>query len=551
MFHTIQIQKLLSREEMQLLVDSCTISIKNIEEDKARFFEENTEDPADIPLRFLQQPSRATMRKVNKGLLQLRLGKFFNMTHRRIVYYVSILLDLEATVINDDTNKLYVASDHNNFQLEEAFAAIIYEIFPVTARFKPYIDEYTSSQVSYGVTMRPLPHAVRMCRPIEVMVDDDGDEDTYLAYEQGEECTLGSLPYLFLWSVKRLDISANLYVDNVNLYLDLAKKSFLSYYGMRLSKTDYGNSNVSAASGSGGFIIYNKAEKIKDKCNAGTIGKKLREKLLSEPLIENVARVELQIMPNRQWIRSSKSDLNAIILRPRESVLGPAHLLHEELSKLLDEEYERFIGLGSWYKAAEYNRLVDAAREAGRISTNYCNQFKNGLAPLVTLAHTVEFAKTRYLSNATMLPTWKNGEEAYGGSKAETFNKLVRNCRSIGLQPVLLNSAAKIDCVINPYYPDNFILCGDPKENNSIIFVGGSISTSTKFYAATRVINDLAIHQSKSRSFSLDDIKRLLQDRTDYLEAYDYSAAKEYGIDIEFDVDGEAHIYFDGVEQLD
>ena len=301
------------------------------------------------------------------GVLAINLYKHKNYPWKNSIY-LTITIELEAFCLGKKTNRLFVSNPNNINVLDKHYAKFTYDFFPNCCYQVPVY--YNGKYTHYGV---------------------------------------GAIPHLNLCSVNRIDYATNLYCENKELFLKLAKATYRS--GRKQDKKFKENSNIYAASKAKKRItsIYDKELYYLDK--------NINDEALKEEA-SNIIRYEVPIVkPNAEWL-----------YRYRQEIvfdLGLFPFLDENIAEgVLAKEYES-IGTSNWYSDWYFKRKIEESSYSKTIKSKLLE-----IAQIISQSRSVKKALENYTEGGyTIAKTQKVVE----GTK-DTFVKYLKRFQEIGVQ---------------------------------------------------------------------------------------------------------------------
>lgn len=344
------------------------------------------------------------MENINKGLLSIVIFKNKEFAVYKDIY-IKFKIEPAVLITNIRTIQLYCPSEHNNNLLQDAYAKLIFELFPETQQHIPVLS-----------SLYPA-----------------------FNYSPENNIYLAKLPYLALCKVKRIDYAANLYTENINLYLEMAKKSFTD---SRKKNYKTNNNNIYARNKSKLFCLYDKENKY---CTLPRYNNITEINLLLENS-HNIVRFEIGIInPNKEWLQK-----NCNFYPPDSSVFsneykcGLLPYLSEQVSqKILLEEYKSHIGFGNWY--SDYY-LYNYIQNLGDVSKTIKKRLLD-IIYIISQSRSIDKARSNYIKGGYRLA--KTGQ-IIKGSKT-TFNNSLKFLQNLGIQALRIPERRKETFLQNPY----------------------------------------------------------------------------------------------------
>lgn len=333
--------------------------------------------------------------------------------------YLSITIDLEALCRRQPTLDLFYCSANNNLVLQHCYAEAITALLPSTAKQKPLFDG--ESYIPYG---------------------------------------LSSIPYLALATVRRIDYAYNLYSDNKEAYLEMAKRT---YCDGRKSQQKYDNSNTYARNGSARFSLYDKAlrtetHNIELHCQAATI---------------NLIRYEVpRTKFNEEWLAKYNIALNL-----KGQYVGLLPFLDENIAqRYLFSEYSKSIGTADWHSDYHFKKAIEAANLKKGQKKKLLD-----IAQLLSQSRTISAAKENFINGYHIAKTDKTLQ-----GTAATFTKYLKLFAQLNLQPLRIPDRFKIAHISNPINNINI-----PQHNHT--YSGKNLSYIPDYYTVINYINNIFI----------------------------------------------------------
>ena len=333
--------------------------------------------------------------------------------------YLSITIDLEALCRRQPTLELFYCSANNNLVLQHRYAEAITTLLPSTAKQKPLFDG--ESYVPYG---------------------------------------LSSIPYLALATVRRIDYAYNLYSDNKEAYLEMAKRT---YTDGRKSQQRYDNHNTYAKNGSARFSLYDKALRTE------THSTELHCQAAATDLIRyEVPRTKF----NEEWLAKYNIALNL-----KGQYVGLLPFLNESIAAdYLHSEYEKSIGTADWCSDYHFKKAI----EASPLKKGQKKKLLE-IAQLLSQSRTITAAKENFLNGYRIAKTTKTLQ-----GTAATFTKYIKLFGELHLQPLRIPDRFKISYVSNPINNINI-----PQHSHT--YGGKNLSFIPDYYAVISYINNIFI----------------------------------------------------------
>lgn len=302
------------------------------------------------------------------GVLAINMYKHINYPWENSIY-LTITLELEAFCLGKKTNRLFISNGNNLNVLEEHYVNFTYDFFPNCCYQLPVY--YNGKYTHYGV---------------------------------------GAIPHLHLCSVNRIDYATNIYCENKELFLKLAKASYRN--GRKHDKKFKENSNIYAASKAKKRItsIYDKELYYTEK--------NITDEALKEEA-RNVIRYEVPIIkPNAEWLYRHRQDI--------VFDLGLYPFLSEHIAEeVLAKEYEQ-IGTNNWYSDWYFRKKIGESSYSKTVKTKLLD-----IAQIISQSRSVQKALENYTEGGyTIAKTQKVVE----GTK-DTFVKYLKRFKELGLQP--------------------------------------------------------------------------------------------------------------------
>lgn len=540
-YHTVTLQKILLKEEIELLLENISVPITNKDRVVTAFLDDTVEfdttengrvRPSFKSKTYIKSPSRRALHAINKGLRSLKFRKWFDMTHSCVVYSLQVMVELQWLLTDEYSNTLYVPSKYNNERLFDAFADAIYSLFPVIKGYIPHIDNRVEPFIPYKYAQK------RNDELIEIELCDD-DEEVFSVCsfkDKNYPSEIGALPFMALWQVKRIDASRNIDVSDKELYLKLCRASFLDYNGIKILENSHRNNNIEASSGSGRvkLLLYDKKEKLEDKIPEP--GNKWMKTLL-KPEIDNIIRYEVQLKPNREWMFSHfyqtdvfHTAIDKANVQKFECIYGILPFLYEIVAdRLLNYHYNIYISTANWYNTASLNDIFNNLYNEGTITSQSRHSIVDGMIPLIRYAGSNINDALPLFEIGIHLDSWSSAEETiFGGQSEKTFRKHINTRRETGLQLVPLDDLApEAECFPNPYHPDNFVLTGSAREANAVIKLPGllidsdpltnSDKTQISFDNWSIYLNNAMLIDEQHRKQLAIDPDRIKEENEEYL----------------------------------
>ena len=344
------------------------------------------------------------MKNIYKGLLSIVIFKNKEFDIYKEIY-IRFKIEPEVLLTNVRTVNLYCPTEHNNNLLQDAYAKLIFELFPEPQNLNPVLFSINSD----------------------------------INYSPENNMYLGRLPYLALCRTKRIDYAVNLYNNNINLYLEMAKKTFSDN---RKKSYNTHNNNIYARNKSKLFCLYDKENKYRTINRYNNLDE--LNDLINES--QNIVRYEIGIInPNKEWLQK-----NCNFYPPDSSICGYEYkcgllpYLSEQVSqKILLDEYQKHIGTGNWYSDYYlYNHIQNLEGISKTIKKRLID-----IIHIISQSRSIEKARQNYIKgNYTLAKT----REIIKGSKT-TFNNSIKLLQSFGLQPLRIPERRKKTFVQNPY----------------------------------------------------------------------------------------------------
>lgn len=416
MIDTVEILYSFSQPEARVLLSLCSIPFR--QEQVEHFL--NLEDS----FHFLPNPTRKQLDAISPGILK------FSFTHNSSgIYFLRMVLHLEAMLEGKRTNRLYVASPRNNQLLRDTYACSLFQIFPGIEEYAPYYRK--KSFVAGGTTNYP----------------ERNYEDFY------EFCNMAQIPYLWLSSVKKVDYSVNLKVDNKAKFLKYAKKTFLE--GGRLKLRSFkGNNNIFACNKSKKILLYDKQLKYHEKgCD--------NAELVDE--VADIVRYEVRIKPNKE--RTLKlCGLREKNIQDGDIIGGLLPWLSEDIAwKVLSDTYVRHIGTAKWVNRYTFNKIIEAS-DLGKSMKESLKLF----GELVGQSKSVRYAEEQFLKGKvigkshkkhSVVPAVDRKDENAVRNRKRLFAERIKTIRKLAVQPVRLTDKEGAE-LPNPFREESFSLVG-------------------------------------------------------------------------------------------
>lgn len=388
--HTVEIRYQFPKDEAEKIIihlkkrcPSRASELDNfLEKDKAKIFK--------------------TFTNLYMGVLALNMYKHKYYPSVDIIY-LTITLDLEVFCLGEKTNGLFIANAYNVRVLEERYVNFIYEIFCDCFYQLPIYNENGYTNIG-----------------------------------------IGAIPHLHLCKVNRIDYAMNIYCDQKELFLKLAKASYL---GGRKQDTKFkGNSNIYAVTKGRKRItsLYDK------ELYYGY--KNITDKDILEEARELV-RYEVPIIkPNAAWLASYKKD----------SVfeIGVYPFLSEEVAKaVLTKEYEK-IRFSDWYNDWYMKKMINDSDYSKAIKAKLID-----IAQIISQSRSVKKALINYTAKGY---TIAKSHKVVEGTR-ETFYKYLKYFNELGIQPFRIPdrwcSKYDVSWLENPIF--NEVLTGTKKHNST------------------------------------------------------------------------------------
>lgn len=409
--------------DVEILLHNITIPIDS-QEHINRFL-----DPNDNR-RFIPSPKREDLNRISPGLSKLCFFRCYGN------YYLNIVLRLEDLLENHKTNRLYVASDYNNYVLCYAFAKLMLRLFPCLGdNVCTIVHNLWKKEISL---QRPYEPEIPL-----------------------ESFCLSRLPYLPFARVRRIDYSVNLKVPGELKaeILYMLKNSLRSK--RNLKQRFFPNNNTYAKSKSVTLDIYDKALKIKTFPEAYA---PYTSELLTES--QNLIRYEVSIKkPKKDWaLKHRKIDSVKRVYslsttdKDHDLQLLPL-LLNEELAQnCLRDYYDLCLGQMPWVNKYTFDKTVD--------SSNFNRRTKRDMKDFAQLCSSFESVGKACKAVEDRVPVGRGSKRHTIGEQSASFNPQkfcdnnIKNIRSLGIQPLRLRTKSKLKELSCPFNLDNVVLTG-------------------------------------------------------------------------------------------
>lgn len=405
MFHTFTIQ-------YQLLPKACSCLLASVNSDYFNRYPPDSEEYKNFINTIIQFPfsnggsrclrSRRLLRRNHPGIENIVFVKAENQ-FKQTVIYLRITINPAVLITGSYTvDNLYYATYENNELLQDCYALHVYQLFPILHDFSPPFEELYSSADDYTSTLTAM----------------------------GDCFQLGSIPYMALSKIKRIDFSVNLHPENPQLFLELAKKT---YYDGRKQTIDFKNNNLWARNKSRKICLYDKAQKMNSNRYRGLPGiDTIRQEAagivryevsLTRFPSENIPKLCFITIPT--WLPFK---------------FGPFPYLNETVSaNILTSEYQH-IGYQDWFNDHYFTKAINNA----------------GLNPNMKR----KLLLTAYLiSQCRSISAAYNKSEDYALAKTgetininkKRLNIYITKIRDIGIQPLRIPDRRKVPSMQNPY----------------------------------------------------------------------------------------------------
>ena len=384
------------------------------------------------------------------GLHQIKFTKM-RISDHTASYYIYFRIEPEIIMTRRYSLNLFQCNAHNYDALQSRFGEIVYRLFPRAIEHRPMegsiIDCLSEDERRY---VRNLESGYYMQQL------DSSDLELY-RYRH-----LYSLPYLGLARISRVDYTADFYCEHPDLFMELAKKSYVDNdvkkRKLYLNKGNYlaaYNKNVD------GFLIYGKQKKymlprFDDKPNIA----ELRQ------AAANVMRIEY-VFKSRD--RSTQLKLTKLCL-PRKgavtyvstpSLCGMMPYIIQDLgTSRLRDNYFAHIGGGQWMSDYHWYDTLDKSDLTETMKRRIYH-----LAYLISEVRHLGRSKAAFIHGRDIQRYRGPGVLHVQGNSA-TFNRYVRKMRSLGLQPLRIPDERGVTHVSSDY--DSFTLVDLGVENHAI-----------------------------------------------------------------------------------
>lgn len=435
MFHTFTIQ-------YQLLPEACSCLLASVNSDYFNRYPSDTEEHKNFMNIIIHFPfntdgsrclrSRRLLRRNHPGIESIVFVKAENQFNQQVIY-LRITINPAVLITGTDTiDNLYYATSENNELLQDCYALHLYRIFPVLHNYSPPFEELYQSTDDYLFALKDM----------------------------GDCFQLGSIPYLALGSVKRIDFSVNLRPEDPQLFLELAKKTF---YDGRKHASDFKNNNLWARNKSRKICLYDKAQKMNSNRYRGIPGiDTIRQEAagiiryevsLSRFPSENIPKLCFITIPS--WLPFK---------------FGPFPYLNERVSEnILNSEYQH-IGYQGWFNDHYFTKAIDNAG----LNPNMKRKLLV-TAYLISQCRSISAAYEKSEDYALA----KTGETININKKR--LNSYITKIRNIGVQPLRIPDRRKVSSMPNPYpiktEPRKYILSPSNK-----VGISRELSANYKFF---------------------------------------------------------------------
>lgn len=325
------------------------------------------------------------------GITRIKLLKYRKeWAVRQVSYAFKIFLWLkpELLVTGQYTLQLFRYSPANYLALQEAYAAAIYELFPLAFEYAPLDPQL-------GTYPEGFP-------PSGAYINQN----------------LSRLPYLGLCQIERLDVTKDILVGDAAQFEELVRKSYQNNRQLKLKKKTYLLADNTVKT----FKAYDKRRELAEE---HTRSPNLQE-LLQDAA--GVIRIEISIKnPDRDTLKSLFGLTIPVAPKaaPANLKCGLIPFLFEGGwgDRLMLQLWEQHIGTAPWLNKHYLNKAVDESRAWPETKK---------------LAKTVAYVISRKRSLNEAREAYINGVNIHGRhiqGTAKDFDKTIKFLRKIGVQP--------------------------------------------------------------------------------------------------------------------
>lgn len=346
---------------------------------------------------FVKMPKRKIFYSFTKisepGILAIYVYKHKNFPVDDTIY-MKITIEPEALCEGKITNRLFQAVANNIEVLQYRYAQAIYHLFPMAFDATVHDNEF-----------------------------DPKDKG------------IGALPYLACGRVSRIDYAVNLYAENKELVLMLAKNS---YFNGRKSLYDFelDNHNLYASTSA-----KTRTCKLYDKQRCYQEKQRVSKEIYEEA--EGILRFEVSITePTLDWIVRNSTQFDI------ETGQGVLPYLNEEVAdKVIQKEYAS-IGFYDWYNDYTHKKMIANSD----ISKREKDILSRKISPIISQSRSIRKAEENYIGKKY---TIAKTQKIVSGSKS-TFRKHLKTYAQIGIQPLRIpdkiSTEYQINQVKNPFH---------------------------------------------------------------------------------------------------
>ena len=346
------------------------------------------------------------------GIIKVLFLHIYNQDYLGDQYFIRIRINPCSLLLKRNSEDLFYCTPNNNRALQNAYAKIIFNLFP-----RAFINP---SPLDYD----------KILKTNEYTINRTTGEKIYLSEWLAKFRTLAALPYLGLASVKRVDNATNLDLPkNFQQFLKLAKRSALDKRKtLHLSKC---NDELELINKSKTFAVYERI-KINNECFApqGIIRFKA---ILRKPSIE-WRKNSLKISTERDSVKLYNRVYGGLL----------PFLSNKAAVTLINNEYNKLVGSGNFLSTYKAWKTIDESK-----FKKDKKQSLKELMQLVSQCWSLRKAEVQYINGAPL----KKSRKIVKGTQ-QTFRKSIKQLRDIGVQPLRIPDSWHLSYLHNPIADD-------------------------------------------------------------------------------------------------